>query len=494
MKSSNEELEYMCDTMVSELKQSMAQDADLQAVKEDYQREIAQLNEKAKAELESMVGPMRTRIDELTTRLQVDCTYEATVNQQLLQIHELVKSEKQLKLELSILQDTIAAMPTQKALDDSQRAHDRSALELSSIHEHISAVYDKMMLAYSNSPQKIEGGSLSSPVLVGSSSSPSEKLSLLERAFKECLTANYELHINCGCQQDVVKVKNELISDLKHRLQQLTLTSESNLHAIADDLTKLSASLHVPKSSSYADSSFPPPPIQQQVTQAIERLGQDFDRAISKHKTEYNRLNNECFSLRREVESLTDQLQFEKRNDGMKAQLSETLDLNRRLQESLSKGQVDIEHREQVVQQLVEQTTSVQQSWQSMEREYQTKIGELRDQLKALKTYRDETQLKIREFDQLLGTAFYNSPTVAPLSAESSSPAAARGGGGRSSSSRKSPALRTPPSDRSLKRTHPSGTLGELLQDVHRVLKDHRRLKRLCSSQQLCILSLRYVQ
>jgi len=494
MKSSNEELEYMCDTMVSELKQSMAQDADLQAVKEDYQREIAQLNEKAKAELESMVGPMRTRIDELTTRLQVDCTYEATVNQQLLQIHELVKSEKQLKLELSILQDTIAAMPTQKALDDSQRAHDRSALELSSIHDHISAVYDKMMLAYSNSPQKIEGGSLSSPALVGSSSSPSEKLSLLERSFKECLTANYELHINCGCQQDVVKVKNELISDLKHRLQQLTLTSESNLHAIADDLTKLSASLHVPKSSSYADSSFPPPPIQQQVTQAIERLGQDFDRAISKHKTEYNRLNNECFSLRREVESLTDQLQFEKRNDGMKAQLSETLDLNRRLQESLSKGQVDIEHREQVVQQLVEQTTSVQQSWQSMEREYQTKIGELRDQLKALKTYRDETQLKIREFDQLLGTAFYNSPTVAPLSAESSSPAAARGGGGRSSSSRKSPALRTPPSDRSLKRTHPSGTLGELLQDVHRVLKDHRRLKRLCSSQQLCILSLRYVQ
>ena len=516
MKASNEELEYMCDTMVSELKQSVAHDADLQTVKESYQREITQLNEKAKAELESIVGPMRTRIDELTTRLQVDCTYEATVNQQVLQIHELVRSEKQLKLEVSILQDTLAAMPTQKALDDSQRALDRSALELSSIHEHISAVYDKMMIAYSNSPQKIESGSLSLPVSRSSNSSsnsssssspsPSEKLSLLERAFKECLTAIHELHINCGCQQDVVKVKNELIGDLKHRLQQLTLSSESNLHAIADDLNKLSTSLHVLKSSSsysynmdfaYSSSQDKDSSIQQQVMQAIERLGQDFDRAISKHKTEYNRLNNECFSLRREVESLNDQLEFEKRNDTMKAQLSETLDLNRRLQESLSKGQVDIEHREQVLQQLVEQTTSVQHSWQSMEREYQLKINELRDQLRSLKTYRDETQLKIREFDQLLGTAFYNSPKVAPLSADSSSPAIARGGGGgggggvRYSTSRKSPALRTPPSDRSVKRTHPSGTLGELLQDVHRVLKDHRRLKRLCSSQQLCILSLR---
>jgi len=343
-------------------------------------------------------------------------------------------------------------------------------------------VCDKLMIAYSNSPQKIES---SLPLPTGSSST--EKLSALERAFKECLTAIYELHINFSCQQDVVKVKNELISDLKQRLQQLTLTSESNLHSIVDELTKLSMSLHVSKSFSYVDFSGEDASLQQQVMQSIERLGQDFDRTISKHKTEYNRLNNECFSLRREVESLKDQLEFEKRNDTMKAQLSETLNLNKRLQESLSKGQVDIEHREQVLQQLVEQTTSVQQSWQKMEREYQTKIEELRDQLRTLRTYRDETQLKIREFDQLLGTAFYNSPTVAPLSADSSSPVR----GGRSSSSRKSSALRTPPSDRSVKKTHPSGTMGELLQDVHRVLKDHRRLKRLCSSQQLCILSLR---
>jgi len=38
------------------------------------------------------------------------------------------------------------------------------------------------------------------------------------------------------------------------------------------------------------------------------------------------------------------------------------------------------------------------------------------------------------------------------------------------------------------------GLLSGMLQDFHTVLKEHRRLKRLCSSQQMCVMALRLLQ
>jgi chromosome segregation ATPase len=206
LRSVNAEMEYMCETMSTELKQAMRRveelDASSAAQREEWIRKMDAVRAEAEARVQREVVPLQRQVAALTEKLE-----STTASQQDL-------SSEQLRHKADVM---------------------RLTQDLDTVTESVRSLYQQVVAAGpAGSPSK-------SPVPdLYKTATPSALLNSLQSTFNEWGRQLSDLRANAGAQTEAVQLKNRLIDDLQVRLQEQARETTEYFKGVASELDKLS--------------------------------------------------------------------------------------------------------------------------------------------------------------------------------------------------------------------------------------------------------------